>query len=139
MATRRNSPIPATVAQLPRGILEILLQIATRSPHWHRAAGSSLEASHMDSTLRSLSLRRQVARGAFGDSTSCRSPSFARRGASARERLSTSAAAQTQREPLPAKPPPSRTRAAQLTRSRVAGEPQARCRRSAVEPQLSRS
>ena len=51
MATRRNSPIPATVAQVPRGILEILLQIATRSPHFHRAAGSSLEASHMDSTI----------------------------------------------------------------------------------------
>ena len=57
-----------------------------------RAAASSLEASHIDSTFRSLSLRRQVTRGAFGDSTFCRSPSFARRDASTRERLSTSAA-----------------------------------------------
>ena len=57
-----------------------------------RAAGSLLEEQTLTQPSTRLSLWRQVARGAFGDSTYCRSPSFARRGASTRERLSTSAA-----------------------------------------------
>ena len=138
MATRRNSPIPATVAQLPRGNLEILLQIATRSPPCIGLLAPRSSQQTLTQRSARLSLRRQVARGASGDSTSWRSPSFARRGASARERLSTGAAAQTERATA-RKPPPSRTRAAQLSRSRVAGEPQPSRRRAAVEPQLSRS
>ena len=94
----------------------------------------------MDSTLRSLSLRRQVARGVFGDSASCRSPSFARRGASARERLSTTAAAllasQLPRAARRAAADPKPSRAAL---SRTAADPKPSRGYTAVELKLSRS